>query len=217
MELMKGGSLKNFIIERYLNNFTLRDSDCSIILKNILEGLNHLHSQNIIHRDIKPDNILLKDKNDISSVKISDFGLSTIIQENQENQDCGTLIYMSPELHKTSENSDLWACGFILYILASGGLHPIYRNGMSLNTYMDNLTNIKEWSFPDTFPLYSFILNRLARNFFLKLCKIDRYKRYEIHKALKHPWITRCYKSQIPKTLMDDFNRGAMISQFKTV
>ena len=99
-------------------------------------------------------NILLKDKNDLNSVKISDFGLSTIIQENETNEDCGTLIYMSPELHKTSENSDLWACGFILYILASGGLHPIYRNGMDRKTYIDHLTNIKEWSFPDTFPLY---------------------------------------------------------------
>jgi len=114
MELMKGGSLKNFIIEKHLNNSILRDLDCSIIIRNILEGLNHLHSQNIIHRDIKPENILLKDKNDLSSVKISDFGLSTIIQENEENEDCGTLIYMSPELHMTSENNDLWACGFIL-------------------------------------------------------------------------------------------------------
>ncbi len=157
MELMKGGSLKNFIIEKHLNNSILRDLDCSIIIRNILEGLNHLHSQNIIHRDIKPENILLKDKNDLNSVKISDFGLSTIIQENEANEECGTLIYKCPEHYKTNENNDLWACGFILYILASGGLHPIYRNGMDRKTYIDHLTNIKEWSFPDTFPLYIYL------------------------------------------------------------
>lgn len=150
---MKGGSLKNLIIERYYNNKLFKDIECSIIIKNILEGLNHLHSQKIIHRDIKPENILLKDKNDLNSIKISDFGLSTFLQENEEKDDCGTLIYRCPELHKTSENTDIWACGFILYILASGGIHPIYKNEMNRKTYIELLTNIKEWSFPDTFPM----------------------------------------------------------------
>jgi serine/threonine protein kinase len=150
---MKGGSLKNLIIEKYNSNSFFRDEDCALIIRNILEGLHYLHSMNIIHRDIKPENIMLKDKNDLNSIKIGDFGFSTILNENNDKLDCGTVIYMSPEIHGASESSDIWACGFILYILASGGVHPLYKSGMSKETYQELLASVTEWKFPDTFPM----------------------------------------------------------------
>jgi len=60
-----------------------------------------LHSNEIVHRDLKPDNILISDPNDLSSLKVADFGLSAKYEYKDiinENDQVGTLIFMSPEL-----------------------------------------------------------------------------------------------------------------------
>lgn len=52
------------------------DKAVSLLMKNILGALVHIHERDIMHRDLKPQNILFADRNDLSSVKIIDFGLS---------------------------------------------------------------------------------------------------------------------------------------------
>ncbi len=55
MELVEGGSLKDLIYEKYYSKEPFfKDSECSTIIKNILEGLEYIHSKKIMHRDIKP-------------------------------------------------------------------------------------------------------------------------------------------------------------------
>jgi hypothetical protein len=57
MEFMQGGSLKDLIIDRYQNDsseYLFQDHECSLIMRGILEGIDYLHSRNIMHRDIKP-------------------------------------------------------------------------------------------------------------------------------------------------------------------
>ena len=98
---------------------------------------------------------MLRYTDDLSSVTICDFGFSTILDQENEYTECGTMIYMAPELFKNQVNStiDCWACGFILYMLCSGGLHPIYRANMTPEIYLHRLKTIKQWSFPDEFPM----------------------------------------------------------------
>jgi calcium/calmodulin-dependent protein kinase I len=139
MELMEGGSLRDLIIQRYLRegNF-FRDDECSKIVKNILLGIKYLHSLKIVHRDIKPDNIMIKSPGDLDSIKLGDFGFSTIDEVNEEKE-CGTPIFMPPEMQQYNESADIWATGFIIYIICSGGEHPIFRPGMMYDDYLENL------------------------------------------------------------------------------
>ena len=70
-------------------------------MKGILEGVNYIHSKKIIHRDLKPVNIMIKDKNDLTTLKIIDFGLG--ISKRKATNDggiCGTYTYMAPEVLK---------------------------------------------------------------------------------------------------------------------
>ena len=67
-------------------------------MKAIFEAVHYLHSNQIVHRDLKPDNILIADASDFSSIKVADFGLSAKHEQQYNDDEVGTLIFMSPEL-----------------------------------------------------------------------------------------------------------------------
>ena len=216
MELIEGGNLKDLIIKRYLDNnkYLFRDSECALIMKGILEALNYLHKKNIIHRDIKPENILFKNKNDLSSVILCDFGLSYHLNnyETSTSGSCGTVIYMAPEI-LLKRNYDVlvdsFSAGIVLFILCSGGMHPFYSGKKSRKEYINQLISQKGLC------KFSLQMPLLARNLFLKLCKFEAMNRYEPYKALNHPWITRCTKSQIPMTLLEEYSKSEKIKIFR--
>ena len=215
MELIEGGNLKDLLIKRYIDNniYLFRDSECAQIMKGILEALNYLHKKNIIHRDIKPENILFKNKDDLSSVILCDFGLAYQLNEyeNSISGSCGTTIYMAPEILLKKNYDylvDSFSAGIVLYILCSGGMHPFYTRGTPQKEYIEKIIQQKcLCKFSNEMPL-------LARNLFLKLCKFEPIFRYEAYKALNHPWITRCAKSQIPMTILEEYNKSDKIKTF---
>ena len=77
----------------------MKDSECSLIIKNIMEGVKYLANNGIIHRDLKPENIMFRKENDINSLVLCDFGLAKqTIGNNFLESKCGTLIFMAPEV-----------------------------------------------------------------------------------------------------------------------
>ena len=218
MEFIEGGNLKDLIIKRYLDNnkYLFRDSECALIMKGLLEALNYLHKKKIIHRDIKPENILFKNKDDLSSVILCDFGLAYHLNEYEKSVtgSCGTTLYMAPEIllkRKYDFLVDSFSAGIVLYILCSGGMHPFFKTGTSSNDYINKLLTQKcLCNFSTEMPL-------LARNLFLKLCKFEPIFRYEPYKALNHPWITRSTKSQIPMTILEEYNKSDKIKTFQAL
>jgi serine/threonine protein kinase len=94
----------------------------SIILREILLGIEYLHSTGKIHRDIKPANILLTDKGE---VKIADFGVSAELSKTDTNRESfvGTPYWMAPEMlcsKKYNQKVDIWALGITGINLATG-------------------------------------------------------------------------------------------------
>jgi len=75
MEYLPGDSLEAFLNDKVENNEKLPDYDAAMLMKGVIRGVAYLHSRGIIHRDLKPQNILIEDINNLSSVKLIDFGL----------------------------------------------------------------------------------------------------------------------------------------------
>jgi NIMA (never in mitosis gene a)-related kinase len=116
MEYIQGETLKQKIkIAREQNKPFSEELICTMFFQ-ILSSLFYCHSLNIIHRDIKPDDLIVTYDN---QVKLIDFGLAKEIEFSLKSQ-TGTWIYMSPEMlreEKYSFNTDIWSLGCILFEL----------------------------------------------------------------------------------------------------
>lgn len=175
-------------------------------MRNILNGLCLMHEKNFIHRDLKPDNILLNIEIDplthkkIYTAKIADFGLSAEYRFNvfsgSDNMDAkmGTILYMAPEQalgQRYGKRIDLWACGIIMYKMLTGK-HPFYRDGDNEKSYINKIAS-QELEIPIS-------LSPLANSLFWRLCSKSLTDRYSANQAIKHPWITRNLNEEIPLT-----------------
>ncbi|CAG4994729.1 Serine/threonine-protein kinase PknD [Dyadobacter sp. CECT 9275] len=112
-----------------LNKYPLDTDQKHQILEGILRGVGHLHNHHIIHRDMKPQNVLMDNQNGRWVPKLTDFGLSKLADSNTravENSSIGlSIAYAAPEQISNRDikhNVDLWAVGVIAYQMFVGEL-----------------------------------------------------------------------------------------------
>lgn len=121
MEYVPGKTLKEYIIEHSL----IAPERAVKIMKQLASALAHAHHNQIVHRDIKPQNILMDEE---GNVKISDFGIAMALSATsytQTNSVLGTVHYLSPEQARggnATKKSDIYSLGIVMYELLTGRL-----------------------------------------------------------------------------------------------
>merc|ERR1719330_1969497 len=119
MELLSGGELFERIVERS----KLSEAEAADVAIQILDALSYLHSQNILHRDVKLENILFEVRGG-SRVKLIDFGYATRFEDGAKvTGKYGSLRYTAPEVlqgHAYDERADIWSVGSVVYAMLLG-------------------------------------------------------------------------------------------------
>lgn len=172
---------------------------CRLYFRDMILGIEYLHSQGVIHRDIKADNLLL-DEDDV--VKIADFGVSEILDPANDTitKNAGSPAYMAPELAAISshtalkehaamkginvsslsgKSTDIWSMGVTLYLLVFGKLP--FRSDSMVDLF-DKIVNqeldIPEGTDSNLVDLLSKILAKAPQD------------RISMDKLREHPWVT---------------------------
>lgn len=175
MEYANKGELYNYIEKIYNTEIVLH------YFRQLVNALSILHSNNIAHRDIKFENILLDDK---YTLKLCDFGLAC--QNIAKSDKCGSPLYIAPEIIKNDSympiNADIWALGVILFILMTGEI-PIEETANDDDQYY-NIIKHKEFN---KFP-WNLFKSEYAKDLCKKMLDIDPKTRINIENIKNHPW-----------------------------
>ncbi|XP_029562386.1 calcium/calmodulin-dependent protein kinase type IV [Salmo trutta] len=183
LELVTGGELFDRIVERGYYS----ERDAAHVIKQILEAVAYLHENGVVHRDLKPENLLYADLSLDARLKIADFGLSKIIDEQVTMKTvCGTPGYCAPEILRGNAYGpevDMWSVGVILYILLCG-FEPFFDPRGDQYMY----SRILNCDYEFVSPWWDEVsLN--AKDLVSKLIVQDHHKRLTVKEALEHPWV----------------------------
>jgi calcium-dependent protein kinase len=124
MDELKGGELFDQILSRAQSNNYYTEKEVARLFKQIVSGVSYCHDNGICHRDLKPENVVFIDKDESSDIKLIDFGLGHLFNQNKNTMETkvGTCFYMAPEVisGKYTNACDVWSLGILLYVMISG-------------------------------------------------------------------------------------------------
>ncbi|XP_049620851.1 myosin light chain kinase family member 4 [Suncus etruscus] len=183
MEYLDGGELFDRIID---DNYQLTELDAIVFIRQICEGVRHMHQMYILHLDLKPENILCVNR-DAKQIKIIDFGLARRYKPREKLKvNFGTPEFLAPEIVNydfVSFPTDMWNVGVITYMLLSG-LSPFMGDNdtETLNNILACKWDLEEEEFRG--------LSAEGREFISKLLTKEKNWRIGASEALKHPWLS---------------------------
>nr|XP_020825743.1 myosin light chain kinase family member 4 isoform X2 [Phascolarctos cinereus] len=183
MEYVDGGELFDRIIDE---NCNLTELDTILFIKQICEGIKHMHQMYILHLDLKPENILCVNR-DAKQIKIIDFGLARRYKPREKLRvNFGTPEFLAPEVVNydfVSFPTDMWSIGVIAYMLLSG-LSPFLgdNDAETLNNILACRWDLEEEEFQD--------ISEEGKEFISKLLIKEKSWRISASEALKHPWLS---------------------------
>ncbi|MCI4382671.1 hypothetical protein PGIGA_G00017360 [Pangasianodon gigas] len=153
------------------------------LVTQILVALRHLHFKNIVHCDLKPENVLLASAEPFPQVKLCDFGFARIIGEKSFRRSVvGTPAYLAPEVLRSkgyNRSLDMWSVGVIIYVSLSGTFP--FNEDEDINDQIQNAA----FMYP---PMPWKEISTEATDLINNLLQVKMRKRYSVDKSLSHPW-----------------------------
>lgn len=184
-EFLDGGELFDRIIQKTCYS----EGDARDLAVTLLTAIKYCHDRNIVHREIKPDNLLYTNKTDDADVRLADFGCATEAAYNTINDESDKLYasfneYIAPEI-LTKKNygkpCDMWSFGVILYSLLGG--YPPFDDD-NIRVQISKIINA-DVEFHEE---YWSAVSPDAKDLISKLLELDMDKRLTVDQALAHPW-----------------------------
>ncbi|XP_076853150.1 myosin light chain kinase, smooth muscle isoform X2 [Brachyhypopomus gauderio] len=192
MEYIAGGELFERIVD---DNFEHTEPTCIGYMCQIIQGIQFMHNQNIVHLDLKPENIVCVDRTG-TQIKIIDFGLAGKLDPSSPLKVMhGTPEFVAPEVisyEPVSTATDMWSVGVICYILLSG--ESPFQGDSNSETLA--LVTAAEWDFDEE--SFEDITDQ-AKEFISSLLHKDTRRRMSCEDALSHPWMV-AFESAQPNT-----------------
>lgn len=198
LENLSGGDL----FDKLIDGDSLSENKARIYITQVLNALNYIHLSGIVHKNIRPDNIIFDSKSPDAILRISDFGFPWKIEEmlkTYKSVIITQLYYMAPEMIKRKYNnpkSDIWSTGAILYMMAIG--RPPFT-GKSAKIIKKSIYSGAKFIDSD----WMFISVEL-RDLISRMLIQDPNLRVTAIEALNHPWIQNKPSNDIllaPQTL----------------
>ncbi|XP_074670313.1 hormonally up-regulated neu tumor-associated kinase isoform X2 [Strix aluco] len=190
MELCPGGNLMHKIYEKK----RLEEHEARKYIRQLILAVEHLHRAGVVHRDLKIENLLLDEDNNI---KLIDFGLSNCAgilgYSDPFSTQCGSPAYAAPELlarKKYGPKIDVWSIGVNMYAMLTGTL-PFTVEPFSLRALYQKMVDKEMNPFPTQ-------LSTAAINFLRLLLEPDPAKRPNIQQALANRWLNENYPGRPP-------------------
>ncbi|KAK7155110.1 hypothetical protein R3I93_009911 [Phoxinus phoxinus] len=179
------------LLERITKRTTILESEVQSIIRQLLEGIAYLHHNDIIHLDIKPENILMADQKS-DHIRICDFGNALKVKPNEELY-CkyGTPEFIAPEIvnqSPISKSTDIWPVGVITYLCLTGVSPFAGENDR------DTLLNIRNYNVAFEESMLK-DLCREAKGFIIKLL-VPNKLRPDATECLFHPWFKSLTKGK---------------------
>ncbi|KAL4509217.1 hypothetical protein ABPG72_018148 [Tetrahymena utriculariae] len=210
-EYIEGGCLFDEIQKLSKLKQQFNEKNACQIMQQILMAVNYAHSINIVHRDLKAENVLIQ-YDEVESryhVKVIDWGLSVLVEQNQKlHIDCGTSYFKAPEVINRcyDEKCDLWSCGALMYELLSGC--PPFD--AETDDEIEEKILQGGYSFPSE---YFGGVSDEAIDLLKKLLTYIPTFRISAKQALEHPWFQKISNKDLSqRSLMKGLNR---MRQFK--
>jgi len=182
LELMGGGDLYTVLTAR--SPPRLQECEAAFVLRQLVGGLSFLHSQGVIHRDLKLENVLVASERRVGDgifyvVRITDFGLSKALGagRSEARSTVGTQPYVAPEVMKTDAydfGADIWCLGVLLYVLLAGQF-PCERM-------------VEDQALLDILP-GKLRVNETAKAVLRGLLQLEPTKRFTVEELSKHAWL----------------------------